>query len=63
MSYLKKLEYLAASVGVEIFWDAKKEWFTVKLGNNAKISNPDLKETIIVAYDIFIKMEKGESLE
>lgn len=54
-SVIKRLEYLVVTIGVEIYYDAKEEWFTVHLGNNAKFSNIDLAETIHIAYEWFIK--------
>ncbi len=49
----KNLEWLAVRGSVEIFYNPKKEWFTVKTGDGTTVSNIDLREALDVARDLF----------
>lgn len=50
--FLANVEWLAVRVGVEIFYDPKEEWFTVKTGDGGSFSNSDLYEAVDVARDV-----------
>lgn len=50
--FLANVEWLAVRVGIEIFYDGEKEWFTVKTGDGGSFSNIDLYEAVDVARDV-----------
>lgn len=59
-TFLLNVEWLAVRYGVEITYDAEKEWFTVTTGDGSTFSNIDIKEAVSVAYD-FLKNGREEA--